>query len=107
MKIQRLLHVSPLCLVAALAGMVLPEESAHCAGRGRATAPRADAAGCRQARARREAREVHALRRHHVESPGLCLRHLPRPECGPGVGARIDRQSGRGGAARGCARPIP
>ncbi len=29
MKIQRLLHVSPLCLVAALAGMVLPEESAQ------------------------------------------------------------------------------
>ena len=37
---------------------------------------------------------------------GLCLRPVPRPHYGLHVGARIDRQSGRGAAARGRTRPV-
>ena len=61
---------------------------------------RADAAEHHPADAHRAAREGHHLRQHHVESPGLRLLPMPRPDDGLHVG--VDRSSiGRGSRRRG------
>ena len=106
MRKQPLISAALLGLVGAIAGWLLPQQSAHAQIVGGPLPPVPTPPDLIHARAHREAREVHALRRHHVES----RRATPAPPATP-RGRALLRGSNRssiegGAAARGRARPV-